>query len=223
MSPAIDTADRARPVEPPGLAGRRPRGTIARSSSPAVNNTAMPRPVPPPVPPAAADGRPDAGSATLRSPTSTRRRQVDWSNPFKTAWVKWTSIGCGSVFVAFVLILVIAAIARCGQEDDPYADRSTPTMHAERPRPPTRLPAESSAIGMGSTQRPVARSHGRKRYDVTLSNRTVQDQRRPARPATGYATTFNGQFAGTTARAQFSIQRLYGFPGRNAVGWPLRR
>lgn len=86
----------------------------------AVNNTAPappPRPTPAPVPtPTPAPAQVN----TLYTSVDGKAPQVDWSNPFKTAWIKWTSIGCGG-FLGLILLIAVIQAAIDGNKS-PYAD-----------------------------------------------------------------------------------------------------
>lgn len=84
----------------------------------AVNNTVIaaprPMPAPPPIPTPA-----PAQVNTLYTPGSDRAPQMEWTNPLKTPWIKWSAIGCGGLFAAFMLLAVILAAV---DKKNVYAD-----------------------------------------------------------------------------------------------------
>ncbi|MBS0479866.1 MAG: protein kinase [Proteobacteria bacterium] len=163
----------------------------------AVNNSAAPqRPTPPPPGP---PGPPPVNS--LFAGGGDRASQVDWSNPFKTAWIKWTAIGCGGLLGLLILAGIIGAIADAGKKPKPV---------------PTDVATDSSPTATGTPGSAYESLNGRWReanggsYDVTVDSNGVLNG--SGTTGDGYAATFTGQFNGSTARAQFSING-YTYPG----------
>lgn len=179
----------------------------------AVNNTviAPPRPAPPPPPPPTPI--PPGGPQPLYGGGGNRAPDVPWTNPLATPWIKWTAIGCGGLFGLFMLLVIVVAAIDAGKKP-----KVTPTDE----------PSSSSTTGV--TESTYATLNGRWResnggsYDVTVdSSGTVSGS---GTTGDGYATRFNGQFAGGTARMQFAFgnyeyQGVLRWDGRCDVGFTV--